>query len=385
MRLVFIGLSLSSSWGNGHATTYRALLKGLAARGHDILFLERNQPWYADNRDMPEPDFCELRIYDSIAQLWSYAPEVAAADAVIIGSYVPQAADVIAWAACTHHGALCFYDIDTPVTLRQLATGGAEYLHPTLIPLFDFYLSFTGGPTLDLLERRYGACRAEALYCSVDAETYRPLQVPRKWDLGYLGTYSADRQPVLERLLLEPARRAPERRFIVAGPQYPDDIDWPANVERIEHLAPANHPEFYASCAWTLNVTRRDMVRAGYSPSVRLFEATACGTPVLSDAWAGIEDVLEPGREILIMRDSDDVLAALAIDDAARTAIGQAGRRRTLRQHTGVQRAAELEAWLRRCERKSEADHWLDSPFADMVEAGAVGHEREGVTLAPGF
>ena len=256
---------------------------------------------------------------------------------------------------------------------------------PTLIPLFDFYLSFTGGPTLDLLERRYGARRAEALYCSVDPEQYRPLQVTRKWDLGYLGTYSADRQPLLEKLLLEPARRAPDRRFIVAGPQYPDDIDWPANVERIEHLAPADHPEFYASCNWTLNVTRRDMVRAGYSPSVRLFEATACGTPVLSDAWAGLEDVLEPGREILIMRDSNDVLLALAKDDAARTAIGLAGRRRTMRHHTGMQRAAELEAWLRKFERQEEPEIWLDSPFADMLRTGMIGGEREGVTLTSGY
>ncbi|HQT76472.1 MAG: glycosyltransferase [Rhodospirillales bacterium 20-64-7] len=367
MRLVFIGLSLSSSWGNGHATTYRALLKGLALRGHDVLFLERDQPWYANNRDMPDPKFCRLRIYDSLADLWSFAPDVAAADAVIIGSYVPEAADVIAWASSARRGALCFYDIDTPVTLRQLASGEAEYLLPSLIPLFDFYFSFTGGPTLQLLERRYGARRAVPLYCSVDSRSYRPMRVPRRWDLGYLGTYSPDRQPALERLLLEPARRAPDRRFIVAGPQYPADIDWPANVERIEHLPPAEHPAFYAACAWTLNITRRDMVAAGHSPSVRLFEATACGTPVLSDAWTGIEDVLEPGREILIVRDSDDVLAALAMDEAARAAIGSAGRRRTLRQHTGLQRAAELEAWLNTIVRRHKVD-WQASADADRPE-----------------
>ncbi|HEX2944186.1 MAG TPA: glycosyltransferase [Rhodopila sp.] len=367
MRLVFIGLSLSSSWGNGHATTYRALLKGLALRGHDVLFLERDQPWYADNRDMPDPKFCRLCIYNSLADLWSFAPDIEAADAVIIGSYVPEAADVIAWTASARRGTLCFYDIDTPVTLRQLASGEPEYLLPSLIPLFDFYFSFTGGPTLQLLENRYGARRAVPLYCSVDSRSYRPMRVQRRWDLGYLGTYSPDRQPVLERLLLEPARRAPDRRFVVAGPQYPADIDWPANVERIEHLPPADHPAFYAACAWTLNVTRRDMVAAGHSPSVRLFEATACGTPVLSDAWPGIEDVLEPGRELLIVRDSDAVLAALAMDEMARAEIGSAGRRRTLRQHTGLQRAAELEAWLNTVVPRHKLD-WRASAEVDRPE-----------------
>jgi spore maturation protein CgeB len=346
MRLVFIGLSLSSSWGNGHATTYRALLRGLAERGHDILFLERDQPWYVANRDLPVPDFCRLQLYAAPEALHGFAPEVAAADAVIIGSYTHQGPQVIDWAAATRGGMLCFYDIDTPVTLRLLADGGAEYLLPRQIPLFDVYFSFTGGPTLRLLETRYGARHATALYCAVDAQAYRPTGAGRRWDLGYLGTYSPDRQPALEQLLLQPARLLPERRFVVAGPQYPADIAWPANVERIEHLPPAAHPDFYSGCAWTLNVTRQNMVAAGWSPSVRLFEATACGTPVLSDAWPGIEDVLTPGTELLIMRETADVLAALALPERQRAAIGAAGRQRTLREHTGRQRAAELDRWL---------------------------------------
>jgi spore maturation protein CgeB len=377
MRLVFLGLSLSSSWGNGHATTYRALLKGLAARGHDVLFLERDQPWYAAHRDMAEPDFCRLRIYDSLAELWSFAPEVAAADAVVIGSYVPQAADVIAWAESARHGALAFYDIDTPITLRQLARGGAEYLLPSLIPLFDVYFSFTGGPTLHLLEHRYGARKAAALYCSADSELYRPVEVGTRWDLGYLGTYSADRQPVLERLLLEPARRLPERRFVVAGPQYPSDIRWPANVERLEHVAPDQHAAFYGACRWTLNVTRADMAAAGYSPSVRLFEASACGTPILSDAWAGLADVFEPGREIMITQSPEEVVAALGMADAARVAIAEAGRARTLRRHTGVQRAAELETALKRVPRRGGRPRWMSAPPAALA-----GLDWRGVHLA---
>jgi spore maturation protein CgeB len=325
------------------------LLRGLAAHGHDILFLERDQPWYAANRDLPTPDFCRLALYGTMAELQNFAPDLAAADAVIIGSYVHQGIDVIDWAASLA-ARLCFYDIDTPVTLRLLAAGGAEYLSPRQIPLFDMYLSFTGGPTLRLLEARYGARRAEALYCAVDTVAYQPTGAARRWDLGYLGTYSADRQPALERLLLEPARRLPDCRFVVAGPQYPDDTAWPANVERIEHLPPAAHPDFYTACAWTLNVTRQDMVAAGWSPSVRLFEATACGSPVLSDPWPGIEDVLLPEAELLIVRNTEDVLAALHMADANRVAIGLTGRQRTLRQHAGTHRAAELEHYMAACD-----------------------------------
>ncbi len=342
MRLVFIGLSLSSSWGNGHATTYRALLRGLAARGHDLLFLEHDQPWYAAHRDLPDPDFCRLHVYQGLPE--ADAAAVARADAVVIGSYVHDGPAVIDWVAGLRRRGLCFYDIDTPVTVRMLLDGGAAYLRPAQIPVFDLYFSFTGGPTLRLLENRFGARRALPLYCSVDADRYQPTGVERRWDLGYLGTYSADRQPMLERLLLETARRRPSRRFVVAGPQYPADIAWPANVERIDHLPPDAHADFYSACGWTLNVTRQDMVAAGWSPSVRLFEATACGSPVLSDPWDGIGDVLTPGHELLIVRDADDVAECLAMPERRRSAIGIAGRQRTLRFHTGVRRAAELEA-----------------------------------------
>jgi spore maturation protein CgeB len=266
---------------------------------------------------------------------------------VIIGSYVPDCPYVLRWVESHRRGILGFYDIDTPVTLRKLAEGDGEYLEPWMIPCLDLYLSFTGGPTLRLLEQRYGARQARALYCSVDADAYAPTGARRRWDLGYLGTYSPDRQPALETLLLEPARLRQERRFVVAGPQYPAEIDWPPNVERIEHLPPAEHADFYSSLGWTLNVTRADMVRAGYSPSVRLFEATACGTPVISDIWPGIETILASDRELKLVAETRDVLAALDLPEAQRSAIGQAGRTRTLQAHTADRRAEELEMYLR--------------------------------------
>lgn len=340
MRLVVLGLSLSSSWGNGHATTFRALLSAFAARGHSVLFLERDMPWYAANRDLPDPDFCELAYYDSVEALDQWRDEIRRADAVIVGSYVPEGIAVgeriQAWAP----ERTCFYDIDTPVTLARLERGDCEYLSRELIPGYATYFSFTGGPTLQRLEQVYGSPRARPLYCAVDTRAYVPLDEPKRWDLSYLGTYSDDRQPTLERLLIEVARRCPERRFAVAGPQYPTEIAWPANVERIEHLPPAEHPAFYSASRYTLNVTRADMIAAGWSPSVRLFEAGACACPIISDRWDGIEQVFGP---ILLADGTDDVIAALDRDGAA---MGEQARAAVLARHSAAVRAAELEADL---------------------------------------
>jgi spore maturation protein CgeB len=343
MKLVVLGLSLSSAWGNGHATTYRALLRAFAARGHDILFLERDVPWYADHRDLPAPDWCRLELYPDLDALDRWRGEIEAADAVIVGSYVPEGVAVGEYVQRTARGVTAFYDIDTPVTLAKLARGDFEYLSPGVIPGYDFYLSFTGGPTLRRIEQDYGSPAARALYCSVDPAAYQPLDVPKRWDLSYLGTYSDDRQPTLERLLIEPARRLPHLRFVVAGPQYPVTIDWPANVERIEHCSPADHAAFYSASRFTLNVTRADMIAAGWSPSVRLFEAGACGVPVISDRWDGIEDLLVPGREIILADTSGQVIEALAGDAEE---IGLAARAKILSAHTAAHRAAELETYL---------------------------------------
>ncbi len=343
MKLVVLGLSLGSSWGNGHATTFRALLKAFAARGHDILFLEREVPWYAgDHRDLTDPDYCRLEYYADLDDLTRWQPEIAAADAVIVGSYVPDGVAVGGYVQ-RHARTSAFYDIDTPVTLAKLARGDFEYLSPDIIPGYDVYLSFTGGPTLERLVQAFGSPAARALYCSVDDAAYRPLDVPKRWDLSYLGTYSDDRQPTLTRLLIDVARAQPHRRFAVAGPQYPADIDWPANVERIDHLPPAEHAAFYSASHFTLNVTRADMIAAGWSPSVRLFEAAACGTPIISDHWDGIDGIFADGTEIILADGTQDVIAAL---DRDATALGRAARARVLADHTATTRAAQLEAHL---------------------------------------
>lgn len=344
LDIVILGLTLSSSWGNGHATTFRSLIRGLHAEGHHVLFLERDVLWYAAQRDLRDPDFCELSYYDGIDELRSrFERRLSAADAVIIGSYVPDGVAVIDMIAALKPRLLCFYDIDTPVTLAKLGQDDQEYIARRQMPLFDIYLSFSGGGVLDRLVTEFGVSRAEALYCSVDERRYRNTGEAPFWDLGYLGTYSPDRQEKLQKLLIEPARQLPHMRFIVAGPQFPVGIDWPENVTRIEHLAPADHASFYSRQRFTLNVTRSDMIEAGWSPSVRLFEAAACGTPIISDFWRGLDELFPRNRSILIADDTAAVVAALtALSEKTRRAMAHLAQRIVHGDHTGRARAGQL-------------------------------------------
>jgi spore maturation protein CgeB len=372
LSIVILGLSITSSWGNGHATTYRALVRALVERGHRVTFLERDVPWYAANRDLPAPPYGEMHLYGSLEELKRrFGSIVAAADLVIVGSFVPDGVAVGEWAIGEASGVTAFYDIDTPITVARLAEPRAcwpdLYLTADLVPRYDLYLSFSGGPVLAELAMRYGARAARPLYCSVDPAAYAPLQREPRWDLGYMGTYSDDRQPVLERLLCAPAAAWPGGRFAVAGPQYPAAVAWPANVERIEHLPPDRHREFYADQRFTLNVTRAAMVRAGWSPSVRLFEAAACGTPVISDSWPGLESFFVPDEEILIAESSVEALRYLReLSVSDRRGVGAAARRRVLASHTAAHRAAELEAYVREAQGLGQN---LSVPLAETSRA----------------
>jgi spore maturation protein CgeB len=345
LDIVIIGLTITSSWGNGHATTYRGLVRELTRLGHKVLFLEKDVEWYASNRDMPRPPFGTTRLYKNFTDLKArFASRIQKADVVIVGSYVPRGIAVGEWVCKTAQGVTAFYDIDTPVTLAKLRAGSNEYLSASLIPKYNLYLSFTGGPTLKILEKKFGSPRARALYCSFDPEIYFPEPRPIAWDLGYMGTYSDDRQPTVQRLLLEPARQAAHLKFAVAGPQYPENIVWPENVKRIEHLSPKQHRKFYNSQRFTLNVTRRDMIKAGYSPSVRLFEAAACATPIISDYWEGLDDLLTDGEEILVASTPEDALRFLEMNESERLEIGQRARARVLAEHTARHRALQLQS-----------------------------------------
>jgi spore maturation protein CgeB len=347
LDFAFVGLSLRSAWGNGHATTYRALLGALIARGHRVRFYERDRSWYADNQDLPRDLVPHLVLYDSVEALReTHGQDIADADVAVLGSFVPEGARIADWLLRACNGVTAFYDIDTPVTMAKLREGACDYLRADQIGDFGLYLSFTGGPFLESLRRRYGA-RAEPLYCAVDAQRYAPSHTPARYHLGYLGTYSPDRQPLLQKYLLDVAQAWPRGRFAVAGPQYPESIEWPRNVARIEHLEPARHRAFYTSQRFALNLTRADMVAAGWSPSVRLFEAAACGVPVISDAWPGIEAFFTPGEEIVLAHEPSQVLKWLRdTPESRRHALGAAARQRVLAEHTAAHRARTLERYI---------------------------------------
>ncbi|HEY6153748.1 MAG TPA: glycosyltransferase [Candidatus Udaeobacter sp.] len=348
MKIVILGLSITSSWGNGHATTYRSLMRELVRRGHDVLFLERDQPWYAANRDLPHPPFGRTEIYENIAELKRrFAEQIDDSDCVVVGSFTPDGKAIGEWLTGFSSAVKAFYDIDTPITLEKIARNDCDYLSEDLIARYDLYLSFTGGPTLELIEQEYGSPMARALFCSVDPDEYFPERRRKRWVLGYLGTFGEDRQRKLNSLLLAPATMLPSRQFVVAGPQYPRKIRWPANVHRITHLSPAKHRAFYNSQRFTLNVTRAAMVRAGFSPSVRLFEAASCGTPIISDDWPGLKTLFQPTKEILIASDARDVLEILheTPEHVARE-IGSRARERVLREHTSAHRALEFERFI---------------------------------------
>ena len=348
MKIVILGLSITSAWGNGHATTYRGLIRELCALGHEVLFLERDVPWYASSRDLPDPPFGQTSLYSSFDDLKTrFAGAVRSADFVMVGSYVPEGVAVGEWVTSIAPGPTAFYDIDTPVTLARLSQGDTEYLSAELVPRYDLYLSFSGGPALERLERQYGSRMARPLYCSFDPALYYPEEREITWDLGYMGTYSDDRQPPLDRLMLEPARKWGSGRFVVAGPQYPAHISWPRNVHRIEHLPPSEHRAFYNAQRYTLNITRADMVSMGYSPSVRLFEAAACATPIISDYWQGLDTFFTIGSEILVSRSPSETLNYLHdTPEEERLAIAKRARARVFSEHTAAHRALELYGYI---------------------------------------
>ncbi len=374
MKIVMLGLSITSSWGNGHATTYRSLMRELVRRGHHVLFLERDQPWYAANRDMPRPPFGRTEIYESVPELKRrFAAPIGDSDCVVVGSFIPEGTAIGEWITSFGSAVKAFYDIDTPIPLQKIGSGDCDYLSPDLISRYDLYLSFTGGPTLELIEQEYGSPMARPLFCSVDPDEYFPERRPKKWALGYLGTFGEDRQRKLNSLLLATATMLPSSQFVVAGPQYPRRIRWPANVQRVIHLSPAKHRAFYNSQRFSLNLTRAAMVRAGFSPSVRLFEAASCGTPIISDDWPGLKTLFRPKEEILIVSEAGNVVEILReMPEKVAREIGLRARERVLREHTSAHRALEFERFINAARRYTSPAAELSSKRNRREEAAVL-------------
>ena len=360
MKIVVFGLTISSSWGNGHATLWRGLCRALARRGHRIVFFEKDAPYYAMNRDLFEIPGGKLVLYDT----WdSVAPraraDIADADVAMVTSYCPDGIAATELVLDAPGAKRIFYDLDTPITLSRLqAKETTTYIGPRGLGEFDWVLSYTGGGALDRLRTELGAQRVAPLYGHVDPDIHRPVARVEHYasDLSYLGTYAADRQAALQRLFIEPAALRPHKRFLIGGAQYPQDFPWSPNIHFVQHLPPAEHPAFFSSSRLTLNVTRQAMAEMGWCPSGRLFEASACGVPILSDTWDGLDSFFEPGREILLARTMEEAVDALDLGDAELKRIAGASRERTLEQHTSDRRAQELEILLASPSSPSRSD-----------------------------
>jgi spore maturation protein CgeB len=351
MKIVIFGLTISSSWGNGHATLWRGLCGALARRGHDIVFFERDASWYAGARDLTQmPGGGELIIYPDWESVLPVArSHVQSSDAVIVTSYCADAIRASELVLESSVPRRVFYDLDTSVTLARMAAGEqVEYVGPDGYRGFDLVLSYTGGSTLDKLRSVLGAENAAPLYGSVDPETHFPAASADELQstLSYMGTWSADRDEALRMRFIEPARRLTGDRFLIGGSKYTSDFDWLPNIYFVSHVPPSRHPAFFCSSRLTLNVTRAPMAALGYCPSGRLFEAAACGVPILSDNWAGLDTFYEPGLEILVANNVDEAMEAITRDSGALAQIGRAARERTLDCHTAAIRARELEELL---------------------------------------
>ncbi len=346
MNIVIFGLAVSSSWGNGHAALWRGLIGALLAAGHRVTFFERDVPYYREHRDLwTLPEHGELVLYPDWTQALPHMRRaLAGADVGMVTSYCP---DALAATRLLQDSTVlrCFYDLDTPVTLARLDAGEAvDYIGPDGLAGFDLVLSYTGGGALEALRTRLGARRVVPIYGSVDPALHRPAPPRPEYNalLSYLGTYAADRQAALEMLFVEPARALPDQRFVIGGAQYPEGFPWTPNTFFVHHLPPPEHPAFYCSSRITLNVTREAMARMGWCPSGRLFEAAACGVPILTDAWAGLDSFFEPGREILVAHSTEDALAALRMAPDELAAVARRARDRTLSEHSAARRAAEM-------------------------------------------
>lgn len=347
MRIVIFGLTITSSWGNGHATIWRGLCKALIRRKHQIVFFEKDVSYYRDNRDLHDLQGMDIILYSCWEDVENKAKEcLMNSDIGIITSYCPDALKAEEVMMNYHNLLKIFYDLDTPVTLKAIKEGkSVPYINKHGLGDYDLVLSYTGGTALTELKEILHARKAQPLYGSVDPDFHYPVaaKINYRCDLSYLGTYAEDRQEKLIKLYIEPAVYLFDKKFIIGGSQYPENFPWRRNVHYISHVPPPEHPYFYCSSDYTLNITRGAMAEMGYCPSGRLFEAAACGVPIISDNWEGLNEFYTPGDEILIAYSAENVMEFLKNSEEERKRISAAARERTLAEHTADTRAEEFE------------------------------------------
>ena len=352
MQIAFYGSSLLSSYWNGAATYYRGIISALARKGCRTTFYEPDAFDRQKHRDIDPPEWANVVVYPSnLDAVKKVCAEAARADVVVKASGVGVFDDELlasAMANAREDAVRVFWDVDAPATLAEMS-GNADHPLRRAVPQLDMVLTYGGGPPVLAAYEGFGARRCAPIYNALDAETHFPCPTDPRFDadLAFLGNRLPDREARVEEFFFAPARRLPERSFIIGGSGW-EPQHMPPNVKAIGHVATADHNAFNTSPLAVINIARTSMAEIGFSPATRVFEAAGAGACLISDAWEGMELFLEPGVEVLIARDGGDVaeiMAALTREQAHE--IGDAARRRILRQHTYDRRADDVVALLR--------------------------------------
>jgi spore maturation protein CgeB len=352
MQIAFYGSSLLSSYWNGAATYYRGLLRDLAGRGHQIVFYEPDAFNRQAHRDIDPPPWARVVVYPAQeADARRVAAEARSADVAIKASGVGVFDDVLLEAmldAARPDALRIFWDVDAPATLSDLRAHPDQPLRRRLSEL-DMVLTYGGGPPVIAAYLALGARACRPIYNALDAWTHHPAPAKPQFqaDLNFLANRLPDRESRVEQFFLAAADRLPDRRFILGGSGWVDKV-MPANVQAIGHVGTADHNAFNTSAMAVLNVARDSMAAVGFSPATRVFEAAGAGACLITDAWEGVELFLQPGEEVLVARDGQDVADHLsALTPARARAIGEAALHRVLAEHTYDRRGAEVDALLR--------------------------------------
>lgn len=348
LDIVVCGRALTSLREQRHTAIYRTLLRALAARGHRITFLERRR-----NDEPAPPDggpltYCDLHLYEGLDDLRErFSGSIRRADLVMVGSGLEEGRAINRWVLSGATGIRVFYDLHGPATLEAAVSGDCPWMEPSQASQFDLYLTCTGGPLLGHLERRLNVRSPRPLYPSADPMEHQSPAAPARYDLGYMGEFCTQRERSVKELLLEPAVEWPEGRFVLAGSGYPAGMRLPRNVERMDDVPLDRYDDFHGSQRFTLIATPPMTARMGHCPDIRLMEAAARGTPVISDRWTGISSFFTPGEEILMVRSPREVLEILRLmPEARRLAIRLRARKRVMAQHTPHHRAESFESWV---------------------------------------
>ena len=351
MHIAFYGSSLLSSYWNGAATYYRGLLQALAAHGHDIIFFEPDAFERQQHRDIEPPDWAKVVVYPATeAGLRDVLARAAHADVVVKASGVGVFDTELLGGVLHHarpHALRIFWDVDAPATLATLQAEPDHVLRRNLGQL-DMVLTYGGGAPVVNAYTALGATACVPIYNALDPATHFPVpgDPDLTADLGFLANRLPDREARMDEFFLAAAEQLPSKAFLLGGNGW-HDKQMPPNVRRIGHVPTARHNALNCSSLAVLNVARDSMAEVGFSPATRVFEAAGAGACLITDFWEGIEQFLEPGTEILVARDGQDVAEHLdRLTPARAQTIGRAARARCLAQHTYAQRAAQVHTLL---------------------------------------